>query len=70
MRGLRGLVRRRAVVHTRDDQSIRGVLVGVHRDCVELSGAEYLGEAQEAKKLEGSAVVPRDNVAWLQMLEG
>lgn len=67
MRGVRKLVRSRVVVHTRDDQSIRGILTASYRDCFVLAEPQYLGEAQPSD-LEGRAVILRDNVAWLQVL--
>ena len=67
MRGwLRRLERSRVIVHTKDDRSIRGVLVGVWPDCVVLSSAEYL--ADTVTPLDGDPVIPRENVAWLQRL--
>lgn len=67
MTGLRRLRRRRVVVQTKDDRSIRGVLTENYRDCLVLSQAEYLHEAK-ANELEGDAVILRDNVSWLQVL--
>lgn len=67
--GIRKLRRRTVVVHTRDDQSIRGVLTEAYHDCLVLAEPRYLGEAK-AEEIKGSAVVPRENVAWLQVVEG
>jgi hypothetical protein len=63
------LVRRRVIVHTRDGQSIRGVLVGEYRDCLVLEAAEFLREAPGPEDIAGRAVVERNNVSWLQVLE-
>lgn len=65
--GVRRLVRRRVVVHTKDDRSIRGVLTHNYRDCMVLAQPEYLHEAKPTE-LEGDAVILRDNIAWLQVL--
>lgn len=67
--GLKRLVRQRVVVHTRDERSIRGVLLEIYRDCVVLAEPEYLQEAKPAE-LKGNAVIPTENVAWLQILGG
>lgn len=67
-RGTARFEKRRVVIHTRrpDDQSIRGVLTGVHADCLVLSSPEWLDEAVEAA--EGDAMVLRQNVSWVQVL--
>lgn len=65
--GVRRLERRRVVIHTKDDRSIRGVLTKNYRDCLVLAQAEYLHEAKPTE-LEGDAVILRDNVSWLQVL--
>lgn len=65
--GIRRLRRRRVVVQTKDDRSIRGVLTSSYHDCVVLAQPEYLHEAK-ANELEGDAVILRENVSWLQVL--
>lgn len=65
-RGLHKLVKQRVVVHTKDDRSIRGVLIGVYSDALALAHPEYLQEAQP-EGLPGEAVVPQANVSWLQI---
>lgn len=59
--------KRRVVVHTSGDRSIRGVLTGVYTDCIVVSDPEYLGEARPAE-LEGRVVVLRTQVDWMQVL--
>lgn len=67
--GLDKLTKRRVVVHTKDDQSIRGILVAVHHDSLQLTGVEYLEKArEEAQGIPGEAMVLRSNVSWLQVL--
>ena len=66
-RGLRRLVGERVVVHTKDDRSMRGVLMGVYKDCYVLGHVEYLDEAA-ATPLPGSATVPTVNVSWIHKL--
>lgn len=61
------LERRTVVVHTSDGQSLRGVLVGVYRDCVVLNHAYALG-AQAVQSIDGEAVIARERVAWVQTL--
>jgi len=68
MRGLRRFRRHTVVIHTKDDRSLRGVLVDAYSDCFALAHAQYLEEAT-AVDLDGRAVVPRENVAWLQVVE-
>lgn len=61
----RSLRRSTIVLHTRDGQSFRGVLVGDYRDCVVLANAVLLADEGVAD-LAGSIGVPRSNVAWWQ----
>ena len=61
--------RRQVVVHTRDDSSIRGLMVGAFPFAVVLEHAAYLNEAQP-EQFQGRAVIPRSNVSWLQVLDG
>ena len=69
-RGIDRLEKRRVVVHTKDDQSIRGVLLAAHRDSLRLGSVEYLERArEEARGIPGEALVLRSNVSWLQVLE-
>jgi hypothetical protein len=63
------LVRRRVVVHTKDDSSIRGVLTATHADCYLIGRPEYLNEAAP-QELQGEALVLRSNVSWIQILGG
>lgn len=65
---LKRLEGRRAVIHTRDDQSIRGVVRTVASDVIVLEPAEYLGKASDPDDLEGRAWVPLENVSWGQEL--
>ena len=67
MRWLKRLTARTVVVHLTDDESIRGVLVGVYDDCLVLKHAAYL-RANAADAIDGEAVIPRDKVAWMQNL--
>lgn len=73
-RGVRELESRTVVVHTRDDQSIRGVLVKEYADCVALEAAVYIRQGQLARderrtvNLDGRALIPAANIAWFQAL--
>jgi hypothetical protein len=65
--------RQRVVAHTRDDQSIEGVLVGEHRDCIQLSNPVYLDATQELEDkqrapLSGDVVILHSNLAYFQVL--
>jgi small nuclear ribonucleoprotein (snRNP)-like protein len=63
------LERRRVVVHTKDDRSLRGVLMHTHADSYVLARAEYLDEANPAD-LSGDVLVLRSNVSFVQILGG
>jgi small nuclear ribonucleoprotein (snRNP)-like protein len=63
------LVRETIVVHTTGGASIRGVLVGVYRDCVVLQHAKYL-TSDTTEDVDGEAIIPRQMVAWMQRLPG
>lgn len=66
-RGFRRLVGERVVVQTKDDRSLRGVLVGAYRDCLVVGHFEYLDEAQ-VTELPGEATVRFDNLSWVHKL--
>jgi small nuclear ribonucleoprotein (snRNP)-like protein len=67
VRWINRLTRRTVVVHTRDGQSLRGVLVGAYRDCLVLSHAVYLAGEGEVN-VDGEVAVPRQTVGWLQVI--
>lgn len=69
MRWIDRLIRRSVVAHTTNGMSVRGVLVGAYRDCIVLSHAAYLG-SDSIEPLDGEVVIPRERVAWMQILEG
>ena len=56
------------VVHRPGDPSIRGILVGVHRDCIVLDCAQVLSEGGVVE-IDGRAVIPRSDRLWIQELE-
>lgn len=66
-RGLTRLRGTRVVLQTKDDRSLRGVLVGVYRDCVVLAHFEYLNEAKPTD-LPGEATVLFENLSWVHQL--
>lgn len=68
MRWLNRLVRKNVVVHMASGVSLRGVLVGVYADSMVLVHAEWLS-ADAVTPVDGEAVIPRSNVAWVQILE-
>lgn len=57
------------VVHTADGRSIQGLLAEVWRDELVLVRAEYLSE-EGPRPLLGKIGVPRENVAFVQWLNG
>jgi hypothetical protein len=68
--GAGALVGERVVVQTKDDRSLRGVLVGMYRDCLVVGHFEYLNEAAdvEVAGLPGEATVMLDNLSWVHKL--
>lgn len=66
-RGLRRLKGERVVLQTKDDRSLRGVLVDAYRDCVVIAHFEYLEEANPVD-LPGEATVLFDNLSWIHKL--
>lgn len=69
VRWLNRLVRETVVVHTTGGASLRGVLVGVYRDCLVLTHAKYL-TSDTTEDVDGEAIIPRPMVAWMQRLPG
>ena len=55
------------VVHTVGEESIRGILLAVHGDCLVLTSATHLSE-HGPRKLDGDVIVPRAQVAFMQHL--
>jgi hypothetical protein len=53
------------VVHTKDQQSIQGVLLGAYRDALVLGHPRHLDHAPDTT-LGGDAIILRGNVAWIQ----
>ncbi len=55
-------------MHTRDERSIRGVLIACYRRELVLAHAAYLveGERSTAQPLEGEVCIPRENIAFIQ----
>lgn len=69
VRMMRRLVAETVVVHTTAQTSLRGVLVGDYRDAVVLAHATYLG-ADTTVDVDGEAVIPKAQIAWIQRLGG
>ena len=65
--GLKRLRGQRVVLQTKDERSLRGVLMGVYKDCVVLGHFEYLDEAKPTD-LPGEATVLLDNLSWVHAL--
>lgn len=61
------LVAQTVVIQTRDDQTIRGVLVAEHVDRLYLEQAVYVESPKQQSSIGGLTIVPRANVAWMQI---
>lgn len=73
MRWIDKLIARTIVVNLKHDETIRGVLVGTYRDCIVLQHALHLGTLNGTKlevPVDGEAIIPRENIAWIQTLAG
>lgn len=68
MRWLDRLTHKTVLVHLVAGSSIRGVLRGVYADSIVLAHARYLYD-QGHQDVDGEAVIPRAQVAWLQVLQ-
>lgn len=66
-RGVKRLRGERVVLQTKDDRSLRGVLLGVYRDCLVIGHFQYLGEADPVD-LPGEATVLVENLSWVHRL--
>lgn len=63
----RSLVGERVVLQTKDDRSLKGVLVGSYPDCVVIGHFQYLEEANPVD-LPGEATVLHGNLSWIHKL--
>lgn len=66
MKNLRKRVGETVVCHTRDGQSIQGILLGSHSDVHVLAHAHFLNEGGGSTLLGGEVAVPVGNVAFWQ----
>jgi hypothetical protein len=66
-RGLKRLKGERVVLQTKDDRSLRGILLDAFRDCVVIGHFEYLEEANPVD-LPGEATVLVQNLSWIHKL--
>jgi small nuclear ribonucleoprotein (snRNP)-like protein len=66
-RGLKRLKGERVVLQTKDDRSLKGVLLAAYPDCVVVGHFEYLEEANPVD-LPGEATVLRENLSWIHQL--
>lgn len=55
------------LVHTADQRSIAGVLIGAHRDVLVLDAGSLLTERGEPVALDGNVAIPRAQVSFLQV---
>lgn len=63
---MNSVIRQRVTVHTLDNRSIEGVLIGVYRDAFALAHATYLQENGPGEQLDGETLIPARNVAFVQ----
>jgi hypothetical protein len=63
------LVAKTVIVHTRDDRSLKGCMIGDHADRLSLHAASYLSPGGGETSLQGTVHVPRANVAFLQEIQ-
>lgn len=61
--GWRRYEKRLVIVHVSGGPSLKGLLVGAHRDCFVLAHAEWL---DQGTKLGGEILIPRGQGVWLQ----
>jgi len=66
---LERVMKKRITVHTRQDQTIEGVLMEQAQDGVILRAAQLLKEGGKATPMAGETWVPRENVAFAQLDE-
>ncbi len=66
---LERVLKKKIVVHTRNDQSIEGVLMEQTRDGVILRAAQLLGSDGKRTTMAGEVFVPRENIAFAQLDE-
>jgi hypothetical protein len=65
----RQVLKKKIVVHTRNDQSVEGVLTMLARDGVILRAAALLGGDGKRTTMAGEVFVPRENIAFAQLDE-
>lgn len=63
------VLKKRIVVHTRQDQSIEGVLMEQLEDGLILRAANLLGGDGKRTTMAGEVFIPRENVAFAQLDE-
>jgi small nuclear ribonucleoprotein (snRNP)-like protein len=56
------------IVHTKDDRSIRGVMVAAHSDAIVLRQAAYLMDESTTVSADGEIGIPRENIAFYQRI--
>jgi hypothetical protein len=65
---LKELTAETVVLHTRDDASIRGVLLAVHSDVYVLRHAAYLSADGSQVAIDGEVLMPITRVAFIQRI--
>lgn len=66
---LESVLRKRIIVHTRDNQSVDGSLVSTMDDGFVLRAARLLNQGAPATTMAGEVFIPRENVAFAQLDE-
>lgn len=63
------VLKKKVIVHTKDSQSIEGVLMDQSADGLILRASSLLGEGGRKTSMAGETFVPRENVAFAQLDE-
>lgn len=67
-RALRRRLGQRVVVHTRDDRTIDGILVGTHVEALALASAVLLQPGEQPDiPLGGETLIPHENISLVQV---
>lgn len=61
------IVGRTVVIVTKDDETIRGVMVAEHSDQLHLRDAVYVSQGEGTRAIGGLFVVLRSNIGWMHL---
>lgn len=66
---LESVLKKRIIVHTRQDQSIEGTLMEQTADGIIMRASSLLGSDGKRTPMAGEVFIPRENVAFAQLDE-